>query len=544
MSVQAILEDRLGKLSPVALTVLRAAAVLGLSSNVERIHRLVERKTSDVLAALTELNNAGMLSSADSGTLCRHDTIRDLVLDRTPTAARRLLHRRAAKVLGAEVRREGGVAELWECLHHWRAAGTPSRGVPLATALGERLVRMGLLQEGVALLQEAESRAEHPLDVLRALAGQARAARAQRTWPVLSSVVQRWRQVRMQTGLALPRHSWFELMAHEAVFFNPQTLAALPAALLDCMQCEQATDAHRLAASALVMIASHHSGDKEQAHSAYNTVRALRGSTRSARLDRLLVGAIYHTVFGDPREATGHLNELADLALTIRQPVARALYLRRACFGMFVFGDWERAYELSESAFTTFDRLELWSQSIASVEQLAVNSCWRGNFDQAALWLQEMIRLRTRAIDFYSSPVEFELRTVLAFESRRQDYLVGLSIDNGEIALLSRNARLRQRVLSLRLAVDLMSDTEIDESMLDCLHQEHVRFSDLCFQDFSVSVLIAALCRSHQESRARRLLETYIFHSRRERTPLISSLSRSADVLSVVVPAPFSLAAP
>ena len=61
ITVQALLEDRLGRLSPTALTVLRAAAVLGLSSSVERLHRMVERKTSDVLGALTELHAAGML---------------------------------------------------------------------------------------------------------------------------------------------------------------------------------------------------------------------------------------------------------------------------------------------------------------------------------------------------------------------------------------------------------------------------------------------------------------------------------------------------
>jgi len=38
ITVQALLEDRLGRLSPTALTVLRAAAVLGLSSTVERVN--------------------------------------------------------------------------------------------------------------------------------------------------------------------------------------------------------------------------------------------------------------------------------------------------------------------------------------------------------------------------------------------------------------------------------------------------------------------------------------------------------------------------
>ncbi|HEX6315491.1 MAG TPA: AAA family ATPase, partial [Gemmatimonadaceae bacterium] len=144
ITVQALLEDRLRRLSPTALTVLRAAAVLGLSSNVERLHRMVERRTSDVLGALTELHAAGMLSPADGGAHCRHDTIREAVLERTPTAARVLLHRRAARTLGREALQEGGVALLWECVHHWRNAGASKNGIRLALVLAKRLLALGL----------------------------------------------------------------------------------------------------------------------------------------------------------------------------------------------------------------------------------------------------------------------------------------------------------------------------------------------------------------------------------------------------------------
>jgi hypothetical protein len=213
ITVQALLEDRLGRLSPIALTVLRAAAVLGLSSSVERLHRMVERKTSDVLAALTELHAAGMLSSADSGTNCRHDTIREAVLERTPTAARVLLHRRAARTLGREALKEGGVALLWECVHHWRSAGSAKNGVRLALVLAKRLLGVGLAKDAIAVLHDAETKALEPMDRLHALRGQAKALRILREWDQLGTILQ-WRQALSQAPRY--RHSSMELLGFEA----------------------------------------------------------------------------------------------------------------------------------------------------------------------------------------------------------------------------------------------------------------------------------------------------------------------------------------
>src|SRR5687767_15604308 len=100
-----------------------------------------------------------MLSPKDGGAICRHDTIREAVLERTPTAARVLLHRRAARTIGREALRDGGVNLLWESVHHWRGAGSVRNGVRLALLLAKRLVALGLAKDALAVLADCEESA-------------------------------------------------------------------------------------------------------------------------------------------------------------------------------------------------------------------------------------------------------------------------------------------------------------------------------------------------------------------------------------------------
>ena len=265
ITVQALLEDRLGRLSPTALTVLRAAAVLGLGSTVERLHRIVERKTSDVLGALTELHAAGMLSSADGGTHCRHDTIREAVLERTPTAARVLLHRRAARTLGREALQEGGVALLWECVHHWRSAGSTKNGIRLALVLAKRLLRLGLASDALAILQDIESRTTDDSDLRRIMVGQARATRMLRDWDQLRVLVSRWTALPAAFGRPIATHSIMELLGFEAHFYSADTFCSLPSNAARCVVSPTASIRHRLAAAALALIQADNHGDEVNA---------------------------------------------------------------------------------------------------------------------------------------------------------------------------------------------------------------------------------------------------------------------------------------
>jgi hypothetical protein len=490
VTVQALLEDRLGRLSPTALTVLRAAAVLGLSSSVERLHRMVERKTSDVLGALTELHAAGMLSSADSGTNCRHDTIREAVLERTPTAARVLLHRRAARTLGREALKEGGVALLWQCVHHWRSAGSARNGVRLALVLAKRLLGLGLARTP-DVLEDIEHRPwmDHRRFWPRR---DKRAGRMLRDWTKVDQAIQRWYTEFTAEGRLPPSHGGMELLGYEAHYNRQSTYGSLPATIADCVQSSTATVRHKLAAATLSMIRADNEGDISTARQVFGAVEHLQPGSKSERVAWLTTAAIYHAAFGDLQRTPGVLGQLASECLSIVQPASRAHHVRRACFGLARYGDPLYARRLLRQCLDTFDRLGLATQSALCIEELGLLAQWSGDVDEQIEWIAKANAVRQQTSDAFCLAVEYELRMLLAFETQDVSYLPTFDMPADVTTALSRSKRGRQSVLALEVLGHVLRGTHgtLDSALLQ-MKALHVRMKNRGYQDQIVAALVA-----------------------------------------------------
>lgn len=534
ITVQALLEERLGRLSPTALTVLRAAAVLGLSSSVERLHRVVERRTSDVLGALTELHAAGMLSSADSGTQCRHDTIREAVLERTPTAARVLLHRRAARTLGREALREGGVALLWECVHHWRSAGSAKNGVRLALSLARRLLRIGLAQDSLQVLEEIEQKTDDPHLRSRALAGQARSARMLRQWDKVASAAAKWREaVAEHQPLPPPTHSAIELLVYEAHYNQRETYGSLPKSISDCVLSPHASVGHRLAAATLSMIRADNDGDELTANAVFTASVDLHARTASERIDALTTKAIYHAAFGRLQDVPALLNQFVDEGLKLRHPALKAHYVRRACFGLVRFGDATGARDLLIKSLELFQRLKLTGQAALCIEDLGALAQWQGNFDEALDWIDKAHLLHKQTEDSFCRAVDFELRVLLAFATNDRMHLPTFDMPSDISEALVRSRRGRQSVMALELIRKILSEDHAFDTELLQLQELHGAMKNRSYQDTIVAAIAAGLVANGSCSAATELLSEYFSASRRELRPVTSPLSRIAATLGL-----------
>lgn len=531
VSVQALLEERLLRLSPTALTVLRAAAVLGLSSNVDRLQRLVERKTSDVLGALTELHAAGMLSAHDSGTMCRHDTIRDAVLERTPTAARRLLHRRAAKVLGREVLREGGVAELWDCLHHWRQAGMGAKGIPLALAVTKRLLRFGLLDDAFTVLDEVVATTDRPEYRL--------AARKRRV--VAAALARHWERVREEwallkgdlaiSGHALKEHSSLELLVLEAEQFREDGYSALAAGVLECIRSSSASVTHRLAAATLVMILADNDGDVALGHSVISAIEGVKCATLPQRLSRATVDMVFNASFGDVRAAVDTARFLINHAQSVRHPARKALLLRRAACALRLGGEHVQAREALTEALRVTEALRLHRHSFTALECLVLLCTDAGSYDEATEWLTGL-----RSVEA-ENPSPFTAATRYANEIR-------LAYAIGDLTLVTSNLpsaqdyqrgsikRPAQHLLAALCAKALLEDDrESLKKMIPELKAGHEHAKARGLYDFEVAVLVDALTAEGRASQARDVLVDYFRTSRRDLMPIPPYLQRTARSL-------------
>lgn len=537
ITVQALLEDRLSRLSPTALTVLRAAAVLGLSSSVERLHRMVERKTSDVLGALTELHAAGMLSSADTGTSCRHDTIREAVLERTPIAARVLLHRRAARTLGREALREGGVALLWQCVHHWRSAGSMRNGVRLALVLARRLLNLGLAKDARVVLQEVETTALEASDRLRSIGGQAQAARMLRDWSEVKRVLGRWRTVRLETGLPRPTHSADELIGFEAHFYCAETFCTLPDSVISCITSATASVRHRLAAATLALIHADNHGDESTANSIHNAVRDLVPTTHRQRIDRMTIDAVFHASFGDSRRLPTILSDLVELTRRIQHPVLRATLLRRAAWGLCRFGPRDLARGVLQEAISVFDRLSLHNQLTYCIEHVCLMDLQESKYSSAEKSICRMKDIGAEWPSFYAHAVEYELRVRFDFEHWSVNALDGFSVQESALAPLRRAPRTRLNITALELAHQLLlGSPESIEEKLCATQAQYTALRDRCDQDFVVAAMARALRELNRKVETAALIHEYLFSARREADFLLPSLVRLAAEAGVDIP--------
>jgi hypothetical protein len=498
---------------------------------------MVERRTSEVLAALTELHAAGMLSSADTGTNCRHDTIREAVLERTPTAARVLLHRRAARTLGREALTEGGVALLWECVHHWRRAGSAKNGVRLALILAKRLLELGIASDALEVLADVDKPTTALDQRLTAVRGKARAYRMLRDWEGVSDAVANWRSLHASSGRLPARHTRMELLSFETYFYRAETFGSLPNEVHNCISSATASIRHRLAAATLAMIAADNHGDEAIATLTFRAVQDIEPTTTAERIDRLTTDAVFHAGFGQLDLAPSLLRDLVAEAQSLSQPASRAAHVRRACFGIARYDDPAYARELLLETLETFERLRLWSQAIVCIEDLGALAIATAEYDDAYRWIQKAKDMRSLGNDLFCASVEYELRVVLAFERMDLTALPDFSLPLKVSEAFLRPARSRQVHFALRAAQMIVAEDraplELALSELEALHDRMKRRG---YQDFTTAVLATGLAELGRDGAATMVLSTYLQQDRRERVSLPPALVRIARRLGVPIP--------
>jgi DNA-binding SARP family transcriptional activator len=142
--VRDVIRTRLGRLTPSALTLLIAGAVLGQRSTYELLCRVADLGEQDGLVALEEVLAAQVLReeqqedrpSFNTTYGFTHDKIRDVVYTEAGDARRHIFHRRALEVLQA---RAAPAAQL---AHHARAGGLLEPAFRWSLAAGDEAWRL------------------------------------------------------------------------------------------------------------------------------------------------------------------------------------------------------------------------------------------------------------------------------------------------------------------------------------------------------------------------------------------------------------------
>lgn len=181
-NMQTLLQKRLDALSPEALLVFQACAVLGEHSTVERIRRVLGLSFSPLAIHLQELELAGLLVSVGGSVSCRHQLLAREAQRRLPPSVARALHTTAANVLRLELDAHVDLALAHACLHHFVDAHQPSIGVRVAVDLARRFIDMGVPNDARLLVESAEALMPEASDRGTVLAVRLLASRAAGAW--------------------------------------------------------------------------------------------------------------------------------------------------------------------------------------------------------------------------------------------------------------------------------------------------------------------------------------------------------------------------
>jgi hypothetical protein len=323
-----------------------------------------------------------------------------------------------------------------------------------------------------------------------------------------------------------------ELFDYEAHFYSESTFCTLPIDIDGCINSKRASPRHRLAAATLAMINADNHGDSVKAVRVYESISQLTPTDDRQRIDVLTIAAVFHASFGDVTRVAGLLTDLVELTRKVRQPVLRAVLLRRASWGICRFSPRVVAREVLNEAISVFERLSLTDQLIICFEHLCLIDLQEGDYPAVEETLRRIQEVAVESPTFYARAVEFEMRQFLAFETQSLKPLENFVVPTSALDPFRHAARGRMKLAALQLADHLMRGSDSDvKKALGVLEELHLELRIRCDQDFVIAFMTSAYLRLGKRSRADRLLSDDLHGSRREPDFLMPSLVRLAEEL-------------
>jgi DNA-binding SARP family transcriptional activator/tetratricopeptide (TPR) repeat protein len=149
-NVTRLIQQRLMRLSPLALRVARCAAVAGQDASAPLIAQVLGLRPLDLADAWGELEDAQVLRAGEhGGGRFAHDLIAEATLASVPHAIAQPLHGEVAAWLEQQ---QGEPARI---ANHWLAARQPLRAVPVLSQAADKARAGWRLQEAAALHRQA-----------------------------------------------------------------------------------------------------------------------------------------------------------------------------------------------------------------------------------------------------------------------------------------------------------------------------------------------------------------------------------------------------
>lgn len=525
-SLTAMLDQRVSRLDADALQLLQTCAILEKNSTLERIERVLEYQSHQLLRAINTLGTAGMVITehADSPAhgpdriVSRHDLLSNAALTLLPPPARAFLHRRAGAVLEEEIDADRSAAILWDCAKHWQLSGNTARAFALASSCATHLMKVGLPIAAAEAYEKCLAFCSDDRERLEMLLAQASAYFKGSAWSEVEAVASKARQIKLRLDPSASPHDELELMELRARWRTLDWHVIRDTAL-SCLKTRDASAPHRVEAGVMGLMLLSFGVEHAAMTAAYAEMENLFTEPDVTAASKLQAKMVFHTDCGDLQEAV----------ISARLLVARhhsegndGDEFRARCNAAVTFrvaGLFDEATSSLEEALRLADIHNLLYSKVRALPMLAHLALERGRNEEARRWFVALSNIPPRDGDKYT---RLDLDGIA----------VRLALLDGNLAEAKRALPMslseacsdpipyrRTYLCALHVVTQLASKRGVSRKLLIALEDAHARSRIGLHQAFASYALFAALCGAGEEKKAHTLRHEYETRYRREPWP-------------------------
>jgi DNA-binding SARP family transcriptional activator len=517
-SLEGLIEERLGKVSQLALRMLQAVTLLGKQSSHERVSAVLNLPHWQLLDGLEELERNGLAIASIDGIQPRHELLARAAVEKMTSAGRSFVHHNIARSLESSPDSSCDTTALWDAATHWSAAGDKRRALALAHVCAQHVLSMGLPFEASEVLREALAFTSSDVERLQIYDLRRDYLKKAGSWEELirncECAIELGRQG--TEALAAP-HSAFELALYAAhcAQHSASNADVIGKSLL-CVLDQDAPLSHRLAAAASGLIACYADCRESDAVRFIEAVGELKPCSAEDRKNALLSQLVFHIEYGDLDAATAAGDDLLAWAEHEQNEALLIRFLRLSTYPYRYTGNFEvveerlrRALQLAESRQNYGEYREVLmaeGQHCCAVEDYA-----RGQ--KISEELEALFATKPHLI----CPTAYQVCAEIAL--KRGNVSAGNNFLARLTAYPTTSVRYASDRLALRVYSELCSGQLADDSTVVLLDQAHRTLCGKAGQDFPSATLAEAFARRGETARAREMARFYLAH-RRERWPL------------------------
>ena len=533
-TLQAVIEQRLSQLSGDALRVLQTGALLGKWATCDRVQRVLQLRSKELLRSLEQLEVLGMISpTMEDCSLRTNDLVLETALARMMLLTKRTLHANVADVLRTDALGAGNTELLLAALEHLQQGGDARRLHAITLCHLDLIVACGVPALGLRAVDRIQAEDAGPEDRRRFIGARAR---------LLHDAGQYSRAVSDPLkGLKLPdlalHHS--ENVLDTALTFVDSAYRADP--FVDRDELSRFTvalaelsylgDAIRIRAADIGLVIASNACDAATARRLFAAVEvAERGAGRSDAGRRAAI--LFHTQFGNAETARQLADDLYESAACTDPSTTAFQAALRAGFAHRIVSDGNSHLASLQLAFEIAEKIALPAHSLNAGWLLAQSYLELGDLSNFEYWHGQVHRLFVLLGDPVVGNFAVGLFCRTAIE--RSDRAGARRCLETFLKHLPKlpTVKLAAYALSLNVAVDLLNDRWIpSHEMLSALLARHAKVAHYGTSDFITSVSVEGLLRCGDRHNARLLLAEYVGVQRREVGPLGARLARTQQLV-------------